>query len=185
MGKSFINKDLGNSFIPNLERFAAHESPVVNLAVATQMIGMQKCLGVHLTKKHLVPIWKVLVWAEVIFYYSDIPNNFYFYILLQTLLENSNQEVKIAAASSLFQFFKNWEEEHSRAGVIISLLPTLEQQLMSASVEFGLKKILIAAFIDLGQLISKEEANNHLLPCILHLLEGTIYSLFTNSLLRI
>jgi len=56
---------------------------------------------------------------------------------------------------------------------------------MSASVEFGLKKILIAAFIDLGQLISKEEANNHLLPCILHLLEGTIYSLFTNSLLRI
>lgn len=53
-------KDLENGFVPQLQKFAVHETPTINLSLAKQMVDLQKAMGPSLTTKYLMPFWKVL-----------------------------------------------------------------------------------------------------------------------------
>lgn len=84
--------------------------------------------------------------------------------------------MKVVAASTLFQFFKDCRDEQSRIdGIVNTILPILKEQL-SLPVDVDLKKSLVAALMDIGQLIPKKEVTNHLLPTVFHLLKGNLSS---------
>lgn len=126
--------------IPTVRKCANDDSWRVRYMVADKYLELQKAVGISITHSILLQ------------YY-------------QSLLKDSEAEVRAAAVGKLSEFCKNLDKEHQEADIMSNILPCVNELVVDSSQH--VKTTLASVIMDLSPILGRQHTIENLLPLFL------------------